>query len=148
MRYAGQGYENAVDRRPPLTGEISFGTGSASTTVHAQFHGHAAPDQPVEVVSYRTVATGVLPDVRLARMDRADTVVEDAITGTPRGLLSVGVEGAHRGGRVRAQTVATGPSVRRDPRSSSSTTATTVVCPEQTVRVDEFGNLVITGSRA
>ena len=26
--------------------------------------------------------------------------------------------------------------------------ATTVVCPEQTVRVDDFGNLVITGSRA
>ena len=148
MRYAGQGYENAVDiDQTPLTGDDLARYRQRFDEVHRQFHGHAAPDQPVEVVSYRTVATGVLPDVRLARMDRANTVVEDAITGSRAAYFpSVSKEPieveVYARKRLRPGHRFDGPAI------VEQYDATTVVCPEQTVSVDEFGNLVITGSRA
>lgn len=144
MRYAGQGYENAVHiERFPLGADDLNGYRHVFDDVHRQFHGHAAPDQAVEVVSYRIVATGVLPDVRLSRMHATDVPVEDAITGTrmayfpsaSKELVEVVVYA-----RKRLQ-----PGHRFDgPAVVEQYDATTVVCPEQTVRVDDYGNLIIT----
>jgi len=55
LRYTGQGYE----LRTPLDGLVADGLPSLSAARarfderHAQLHGHAAKERPVEVVSYR-----------------------------------------------------------------------------------------------
>jgi len=144
MRYAGQGYENAVqiDSIPLAEADLTRYR-SVFDDVHRQFHGHAAPDQPVEVVSYRTVATGVLPDVALGRLDAVDTPVEDAITGTraayfPSASKEPVEVDVYARKRLRPGHRFDGPAI------VEQYDATTVVCPEQTVRVDDYGNLIIT----
>jgi N-methylhydantoinase A len=147
MRYAGQGYENAVRVETlPLVAQDLARYRQVFDEVHRQFHGHAAPDQPVEVVSYRTVATGELPDVRLARMPAVETPIEEAIAGTRAAYFPSAskepvevVVYARR--RLRPGHRFDGPAI------VEQYDATTVVCPEQTVAVDDFGNLIITGSR-
>ena len=148
MRYAGQGYENAVRvERLPLGAQDLARYRQVFDEVHRQFHGHAAPDQPVEVVSYRTVATGELPDVRLARMHAVDTPVEDAIIATRTAYFPVVSKepidvDVYARKRLRPGHRFDGPAI------VEQYDATTVVCPEQTVAVDEFGNLIITGTLA
>jgi N-methylhydantoinase A len=147
MRYAGQGYENAVQvERLPLDTQQLTCYRQAFDEVHRQFHGHAAPDQPVEVVSYRTVATGVLPEIRLARLQAVDTPIEDAITGTRAAYFASASKepievDVYARKRLRPGHRFDGPAI------VEQYDATTVVCPEQTVEVDDFGNLIITGSR-
>jgi N-methylhydantoinase A len=144
MRYAGQGYENAVQIDSiPLAEADLVRYRSVFDDVHRQFHGHAAPDQPVEVVSYRTVATGMLPDVALARLEAVDPPVEDAITGTRAAYFpSASKEPVHVDVYARKRLW---PGHRFDgPAIVEQYDATTVVCPEQTVRVDDYGNLIIT----
>ncbi|WP_101949102.1 hydantoinase/oxoprolinase family protein [Mycobacterium sp. 3519A] len=149
LRYAGQGYENAVpvDKLPIAPGHLA-GYRDAFDEVHRQFHGHAAPDQPVEVVSYRTVATGLLPDVTLKEMTVVDTPVEDAIVGIRAAYFpSASKEPVEVDVYARRRLQ---PGHRFDgPAIVEQYDATTVVCPEQTARVDEYGNLIITrpGSR-
>jgi N-methylhydantoinase A len=148
MRYAGQGYENAVQiERVPLRPDDLGRYRSVFDDVHRQFHGHAAPEQPVEVVSYRTVATGLLPDVRLARMQAAEGLVEEAIVGTRSAYFSSASKEPIEVDVYARKRL--GPGHRFDgPAIVEQYDATTVVCPEQTVRVDDYGNLVITGRRA
>jgi N-methylhydantoinase A len=148
MRYAGQGYENAVRvERLPLGAQDLARYRQVFDEVHRQFHGHAAPDQPVEVVSYRTVATGELPNVRLARMHAVDTPVEDAIIATRTAYFPVASKepidvDVYARKRLRPGHRFDGPAI------VEQYDATTVVCPEQTVAVDDFGNLIITGPLA
>jgi N-methylhydantoinase A len=147
MRYAGQGYENAVRvERLPLGAQDLAHYRQVFDDVHRQFHGHAAPDQPVEVVSYRTVATGELPDVRLARMQVVETPIEDAIIDTRAAYFPsaskepIDVD-VYARKRLRPGHRFDGPAI------VEQYDATTVVCPEQTVEVDDLGNLIITRSR-
>jgi N-methylhydantoinase A len=57
LRYSGQGYELRIPLAGLLEGEIAPATLSAIRerfdTRHAELHGHAARERPVEVVSYR-----------------------------------------------------------------------------------------------
>ena len=57
LRYSGQGYELRIPLAGLLEGEIAPATLSAIRerfdTRHAELHGHAAKERPVEVVSYR-----------------------------------------------------------------------------------------------
>jgi N-methylhydantoinase A len=57
LRYSGQGYELRIPLAGLLEGEIARATLSAIRerfdTRHAELHGHAAKERPVEVVSYR-----------------------------------------------------------------------------------------------
>jgi N-methylhydantoinase A len=144
LRYTGQGYENAVpiDQLPIAPSHVT-GYREAFDDVHRQFHGHAAPDQPVEVVSYRTVATGLLPDVRLSEMTALNSPVEGGLVGTRAAYCpSASKEPVDVDvyARKRLQ-----PGHRFDgPAIVEQYDATTVVCPEQTAWVDEYGNLIIT----
>jgi N-methylhydantoinase A len=139
MRYAGQGYENPV----PLDG-LPIGPEDLSKyrsrfdDIHKLCHGHAAPGQPVEVVNYRVEAIGVVPRVELARLPFADAPVEPMRSGGRKayfaGLLDVPVYAREK---LRPGHCFAGPAI------VEQYDATTVVCPEQTARVDEFGNLIV-----
>jgi N-methylhydantoinase A len=68
LRYRGQGYEITVPLpSTPWDGGSAAAARARFDQVHAQLYGHAAPDQPVELVSYRVAGIGritpaLLPD--------------------------------------------------------------------------------------
>jgi N-methylhydantoinase A len=144
MRYAGQGYELAVpvDAVPLAPGDL-VRCRQRFDDIHRRRHGHAAPDQPVEVVSYRVEAIGVVPPVTRPEPKRAGGPVDSACLGsrpalfTSRSLDPLPVRVYDRA-RLRPGHRFDGPAI------VEQYDATTVVCPEQTASVDDRGNLVVT----
>ncbi|CAN0286798.1 unnamed protein product, partial [Phaeothamnion confervicola] len=79
MRYAGQGYEITL----PCADEATTPGGLAALrnafdAQHRSMFGHMAPDEPVEVVSYRVSGIGLVPAVELPRFTRTGTSLADA----------------------------------------------------------------------
>jgi N-methylhydantoinase A len=146
MRYSGQGYENPVPVAAlPLTRESLAASRRDFDAIHAQCHGHAAPDQPVEVVNYRVQAIGVVPPVSAATIADADDGAERALAGSRPAYFAAAGEGlvdvpVYQRERLRAGDRLTGPAIIEQYDS------TTVVCPGQAAAVDRFGNLVVTTS--
>lgn len=143
MRYAGQGYENPVPVDAVPVGRDDLARyRSRFDDIHRACHGHAAPGQAVEVVNYRVEAIGVVPRVELAHLEPAEGPAEDARVGTrpayfaevSPGPTDVGV---YERARLRAGHRFDGPAL------VDQYDATTVVCPGQTVTVDELGNLIV-----
>lgn len=143
MRYAGQGYENPVPLDGlPLTDKSIADYRRAFDEIHQQCHGHAAPDQPVEVVNYRVQAIGVVPQVTLPTVEAATGPVNDARTDTRPALFpSVSKEPIevciYARSQLRAGHCFNGPAI------VEQYDATTVVFPEQCVVVDVYGNLIV-----
>ena len=143
MRYAGQGYENPVPvDAVPITAEDLVSYRARFDDIHKQCHGHCAPGQPVEVVSYRLQAIGLVPKVELARADAASGPVESACVGTRPALFTSVAEQplptpVYARERLAAGHRFAGPAI------VEQYDATTVVCPGQVAEVDELGNLVV-----
>jgi N-methylhydantoinase A len=144
MRYKGQGYENPVPVSGlPLTGESLARYRQDFDAIHEQCHGHAAPDQPVEVVNYRLQAIGVVPPVAMPVIGDAAESAESAQVGSRKAYFpAVGQEPAevpvYSREKLRAGHRFTGPAIVEQYDS------TTVVCPGQAATVDRYGNLVVT----
>ena len=144
LRYAGQGYETPVplDRVPLAAGELPA-VRARFDALHRQRHGHAAPEQPVEVVSYRLEAIGRVPRVQVAPLPPADAPVAVARVGERPALFpTLATEPrpvpVYARERLRPGHRFAGPAI------VEQYDATTVVCPEQEVTVDRWGNLLIT----
>ncbi|MFP5336732.1 MAG: hydantoinase/oxoprolinase family protein [Actinomycetes bacterium] len=140
MRYRGQGYEVpvTVSRTALETGDVST-MRKAFDAEHLDRFDHAAPEESVEVVSYRVTGRGLVPEVTLlehepvgrplaqARVDTRPVRFGDAVVDTPvyaRELLDVGV-------------AFTGPAI------VDQEDTTVVVLPGQPVEVDRWRNLRI-----
>ena len=138
--------EPRTDRRPPTAAVGPEALPSQVRRHPPQCHGHAALDQPVEVVNYRVEAIGRVPVVELARLDDAQGSVEDARAGTRSAffaslsdqLVPVPV---YQRERLRAGHQFTGPAL------VDQYDSTTVICPGQAVTVDKLGNLVVESAR-
>ncbi|MFN0074126.1 MAG: hydantoinase/oxoprolinase family protein [Chloroflexota bacterium] len=143
MRYAGQGYENPVPIESfPLEQNDLPKLRARFDEVHRRDHGHAAPTQPVEVVNYRVEGIGLVPQVELARVEAASSPVESArIAERPVLFTVLGTEPVitpvYDRALLRAGHSFDGPAI------VEQYDATTVICPEQMVSVDEFGNLLV-----
>jgi N-methylhydantoinase A len=140
MRYRGQGYEVPVkvSRTALETGDVAT-MRKAFDAEHLDRFGHAAPEESVEVVSYRVTGRGLVPEVKLlehepvgrsladAQVDTRPVRFGDAVVDTPiyaRELLDVGV-------------TFTGPAI------VDQEDTTVVVLPGQPVEVDRWRNLRI-----
>jgi N-methylhydantoinase A len=141
MRYAGQGYENPVPiDTVPLAAEDLAWYRSRFDDIHRQCHGHAAPGQPVEVVSYRLEGIGNVPRVDLAELQPASGSVQLAIVGHRPAVFAAMSDQPidvpiYARERLGAGHCFAGPAI------VEQYDATTVVCPGQTVVVDRVGNL-------
>ncbi|MSP01716.1 MAG: hydantoinase/oxoprolinase family protein [Acetobacteraceae bacterium] len=142
MRYAGQNYELSV---PLPDGEIHLGTltalaeGFAAT--HRRLYGFASDDEPVQLVTFRVEAAGVVPKA----------------TFTPRPLTGTDAAGALTGHRpvwmAESGTFAECPIYDRDqleagdridgPAIIEQMDATTFVPGGMTARVDAWLNIVM-----
>ena len=140
MRYRGQGYEVPVKvSRSALEHGDTATIRKAFDAEHLDRFGHAAPEEAVEVVSYRVTGRGLVPEVRLlehepvgrpladAQVDTRPVRFGDVTVDTPiyaRELLDVGV-------------TFTGPAI------VDQEDTTVVVLPGQPVEVDRWRNLRI-----
>ena len=103
--------------------------------------GHSAPEEPVEIVSYRVRGVGLVPPVELPKFKRAGTPLADALRATRRVRFD-GEE--HRLPGLSAREARRRPASVAGPAILDQLDCTTVICPGQTARVDEWKNLIVT----
>jgi N-methylhydantoinase A len=144
MRYAGQGYELTVP-----CGSLGENGGLAALRrtfdeSHKQMFGHTAPEEPVEIVSYRLRGVGRVPPVKLPSYRRQGHSLNDALRETRKarfGGVTVDCP-VYQRDRLDVGVTFDGPAI------IDQLDATTVVPPGQSARVDEFKNILITVGRA
>ncbi len=137
MRYAGQGYEITI----ACDAAIDLARLRAAFDArHQAMFGHNAPDEPVEIVSYRVRGVGKVSPVAMPRFARAGTSLADARRETRR----VRFDGAtidcpvYQREKLDVGLSFAGPAVL------DQLDCTTVICPGQVARVDEWKNLIVT----
>ncbi|SFG58175.1 N-methylhydantoinase A [Halopelagius inordinatus] len=138
LRYAGQSFELSVPVAPEVDEAELADARERFHEAHERRYGHAYPEEPVELVTLRLRARGLVSPPNL-EPERREGSVEDAITETRRVVLSGEAFDARVYDRTRLPTDAAfeGPAVVEGEES------TTVVHPGQTVRVDDAANLVV-----
>jgi N-methylhydantoinase A len=141
MRYAGQGYEIAVScPAAPLAAAHLQQLRIAFDQQHRTMFGHMAPEEPVEIVSYRVRGVGLVPPVALPKFKRAGTTLADA----QREMRRARFDGdeldcpVYQRERLDVGLELAGPAIL------DQLDCTTVICPGQIARVDEWKNLIVT----
>ncbi len=80
MRYAGQNYELSV---PAPDGDDTLtALADRFAAMHRRLYGFAAEDEPVQLVTFRVEATGVVPKARFSPMPPSDRDASHALAGT------------------------------------------------------------------
>jgi N-methylhydantoinase A len=140
MRYAGQGYEIAVPCPAPLAADGLTALRASFDAQHKAMFGHMAPEEPVEIVSYRVRGIGLLPPVAMPKFKRAGTTLAQARRETRR----VRFDGSERDCPVyQRERLDVGLEIA-GPAILDQLDCTTVICPGQVARVDEWKNLIVT----
>ena len=141
MRYAGQGYEIAVPCPVQPLQEADLRQLRATfDQQHRAMFGHMAPQEPVEIVSFRVRGIGLVAPVEMPKFKPAGTTLGDA----RRELRRVRFDGreldcpVYQRERLDVGLTVAGPAVL------DQFDCTTVICPGQTARVDEWKNLIVT----
>jgi len=138
LRYVGQSFELSV----PVPREIDASTPSTLRERfherHRQRYGHAYPEEPVELVTLRLRARGVVetPDLGAAR-------VEGTVDDAERATRSVVYDGDRFDTPVYDRTRLPSGATFDGPAVVEGRESTTVVHPGQRVEVDSDGNLVV-----
>jgi N-methylhydantoinase A len=150
VRYTGQGYELRVSLdglgANGLAAEDMVAARDRFDDRHAQIHGHAATDRPVEIVSYRVrlrVAVPKYEPVPAAEVTEAPAP-RDAVKGTRTVYFAAdrGTETTlYERDKLPIGAILTGPAIVEQFDS------TTVVPAGWTGRVDGFGNLILSRER-
>jgi N-methylhydantoinase A len=140
LRYAGQGYELTIPCGPLGSSDDLKALRTSFDTQHKSMFGHMAPDEPVEIVSYRMQATGLVPPVPLQKFAPSGGKLDDALRERRRVRFDRDdIETpVYQRERLDVGMTFTGPAV------IDQFDCTTVVYPGQEVRVDEFKNLIVT----
>jgi N-methylhydantoinase A len=140
MRYAGQGYEITMP-----CGDV-LGTGALQTLrvqfdeQHKTMFGHSAPEQAVEIVSYRVRGVGRVPPVEMPKFKPTGGALADAL----RERRRVRFDGEdvecpiYQREKLDVGLTFDGPAIL------DQFDCTTVIYPDQVVRVDEWKNLIVT----
>ena len=141
MRYAGQGYEIAVScPAHPLQDADLKQLRATFDQQHRTMFGHMAPEEPVEIVSYRVRGIGLVPPVEMPQFKPTGTTLADA----QREMRRVRFDGreidcpVYQRERLDVGLMVAGPAIL------DQFDCTTVICPGQTARVDEWKNLIVT----
>jgi N-methylhydantoinase A len=141
LRYAGQGYEITLPCEPKALRDSGLaGLRARFDQQHQSMFGHMAPEQAVEVVSYRVRGLGLVPPVELPRFAPTGATLADALRETRR----VRFDGrdvecpVYQRERLDVGLSLPGPAIL------DQFDCTTVIHAGQTARVDEWKNLIVT----
>ncbi len=139
MRYAGQGYEITLlctEEETRALAEIR----KQFDLEHRRQFGHGAPEEPVEVVSYRVRGTGLVPPVSMPKFASQGGKLAEAL----RETRPVRFDGTVVACPVyQREKLDVGLSLR-GPAILDQFDCTTIICAGQTARVDEWKNLIVT----
>ena len=140
MRYAGQGYEITM----PCGAIADDGLGALRRQFdeqHKSMFGHSAPEEPVEIVSYRVRGVGRVPPVEMPKFKRTGATLADALRETRRARFDGEAIDCpvYQRDRLDVGLTFKGPAIL------DQFDCTTVIYPGQTARVDEYKNLIVTG---
>jgi N-methylhydantoinase A len=141
LRYGGQGYEITVPcDHAPMTQNRLAALRTRFDQQHKAMFGHMAPEEPVEIVSYRVRGIGLLPPVTLPKFAPSGTSLGDALRATRR----VRFDGADLDCPVyQRESLDVGLAIE-GPAILDQYDCTTVIWPGQVGRVDAWKNLVVT----
>jgi N-methylhydantoinase A len=137
MRYAGQGYEITM----PCADTDLAALRRAFDAQHKLMFGHNAPEEVVEIVSYRVRGVGKVPPVAMPRFKPTGATLSDAF----REKRHARFDGeaiecpVYQRERLDVDLTVKGPAIL------DQFDCTTVICPDQIARVDEWKNLIVTG---
>ena len=147
LRYNGQGYElrtplDGLYTTGSLTKEALAGARMRFDERHAQIHGHAAKERPVEVVSYRLRVRVPVPKYQ-AREEKVPSTPPSA-TAAVKGRRTIHFDGStaieatlYERDRLAVGAVIAGPAI------VEQFDATTVIPPGWSARVDGLRNLIL-----
>ncbi len=143
LRYAGQGYEITLPCPYPLGAGDLAKVRSSFDDVHKDMFGHTAPDEPVEIVSWRLRGVGVVPPVEIPRFEPEGRQLSDALRETRKARFDGATMDCPVYQRERLDVGASfyGPAV------IDQLDCTTIVFPGQYAQVDEYRNIIITTER-
>ena len=140
MRYAGQGYEITIPCEAPLTSGAIAKLRAKFDALHKEMFGHTAPDEPVEIVSYRLRGVGVVPPVKIPQYAPTGAKLSDAVRETRKAQFDGKIVDCPVYQRERLDVGATfsGPAI------IDQLDCTTVLFPGHSARVDEYRNIIMT----
>src|SRR4029077_14073362 len=107
---------------------------------HKSQFGHMAPEEPVEVVSYRARGIARLPAVSMPKVKPQDARLSDAL----RETRQVRFDGKPVSCPVYQRERLDVGSTLRGPAILDQFDCTSVICAGQVARVDEWKNLIVT----
>jgi N-methylhydantoinase A len=141
MRYAGQGYEIAIPcpAEPLRLADLSE-LRITFDQQHASMFGHMAPEESVEIVSYRVRGVGLMPPVELPKFARTGAALADA----RRGMQRARFDGAEFDCPIYQREQLDVGSSLAGPAILAQLDCTTVIRPGQVGRIDEWKNLIVT----
>jgi len=139
MRYAGQGYEMTLPCPAPLKAGDLQKLRTAFDEEHRKTFGHTAPNEPVEIVSYRLRGVGRVPPVDLPKFKPTGATLKDAL----REMRPARFDGktvecpVYQREKLDVGATFSGPAL------VDQLDCTTVIPPGQTVRIDDYRNMII-----
>lgn len=139
-RYEGQNYEIAVELDDvTATGLLAFL--EQFRDAHTKEYGYAIPGRTVQIVNCRTEAIGRVPKAELKPVIIGNACVADARIGV-REVYFGGDAGwvpttVYARSRLPAETAIAGPAIVEE------MSATTVVLPQHSFKIDSLGNIII-----
>jgi N-methylhydantoinase A len=142
MRYAGQGYEITMSCTAEQTAALAVLRKTFDAEHKSQF-GHMAPEEPVEVVSYRVRGVGLVPAVSMPKFAPQGQKLSDAL----RETRQVRFDGATVSCPVYQREKLDVGLTLHGPAVLDQFDCTTVICAGQVARVDEWKNLIVTGEK-
>ncbi len=139
MRYAGQGYEITLACTAGEVAALALLRKKFDLEHQRQF-GHMAPDEPVEVVSYRVRGVGPVPAVAMPQFAPQDGALVDALRETRPARF----EGTTISCPVYQREKLDVGAIVHGPAILDQFDCTTVICAGQVARVDVWKNLIVT----
>jgi N-methylhydantoinase A len=139
MRYAGQGYEITIACTADDSAALANLRKRFDAEHKSQF-GHMAPDEPVEVVSYRVRGIGRVPAVSMPKFQPEGRKLAEAL----REMRQARFDGKAVTCPIYQREKLDVGLILRGPAILDQFDCTTVVCAGQVARVDEWKNLIVT----
>jgi N-methylhydantoinase A len=143
MRYAGQGYEITMPCGSALQDGGLAALRRQFDAQHKMMFGHSAPEEPVEIVSYRVRGVGRVPPVEMPLFKRTGASLADALLEKRRARFDGQAIDCPVYQRERLDVGLSVPG----PAILDQFDCTTVIYPGQTARVDEWKNLIVTEAK-
>jgi N-methylhydantoinase A len=139
LRYRGQAYEIPIQVRLPLDEAVWRDAAAKFHDEHKRRYGYDQRSVPVEVVTLRVTAIGMLPKPALERREPGPADAEEAMIDRVPVIFAEGTIKTPVYARAGLEPGACliGPALIIQPD------CTTVIHPGQTVNVDAFGNLIV-----